>query len=107
MLLFDLVGRTNLQRILIGQRRRKLRRLQHCAQAAQGSRRKVRLRQVEREGAAFARRATETNLAAEQSRQFAADRKTQARAAVLAAGRAVRLLERLEDNLLLLRRNAN
>ena len=68
---------------------------------------RVRLRQVQRERAALAGRARQLDLAAEQSRQFAADRQPQARAAVLAAGRAVGLLERLEDDLLLLRRDAD
>ena len=65
------------------------------------------LRQVERERAAHARRADQPNFAAEQARHFAADRQAQARAAVLAARAAVGLLERLEDDLLLLRRNAD
>ena len=43
----------------------------------------------------------EPDLAAEQPRQLAADRQAEAGAAVLAAGRAVGLLERLEDDLLL------
>ena len=49
-------------------------------------------------------RARQPDLAAQQPRQLAADRQAQAGAAVLAAGRAVRLLERLEDDLLLVRR---
>src|SRR5690606_3446694 len=59
-------------------------------------------RQVERERTAFARRALERELAAEQVRQFAADRETEARTAIFAAGAGVRLLECFEDDLLLL-----
>ena len=47
------------------------------------------------------------DFAAEQARNFAADRQAQAGAAVFAAGAAVGLLERLEDDLLLLRRDAD
>ena len=43
----------------------------------------------------------------QQARQLAADRQAQAGAAVLAAGAAVGLLERLEDDLLLVRRDAD
>ena len=50
---------------------------------------------------------TQADLAAQQPRQFAADRQAQAGAAVLAAGAAVGLLERLEDDLLLVRRDAD
>ena len=46
-------------------------------------------------------------LAAEKVRQFAADGETEAGAAVFAAGGRVRLLERFEDELLLLQRNAD
>ena len=59
--------------------------------------------QVQRERAALARRALEADLAAEQARELAADREAETGAAVLAAGAAVGLLERLEDELLLLR----
>ena len=48
--------------------------------------------------------ALDVDLAAEQARDLAADREAQAGAAVLAAGRAVGLLERLEDQLLLVAR---
>ena len=47
------------------------------------------------------------NLTAEQSCDLAADRKTQSRAAVLAAGGAIGLAERFEDDLLLVVRNAD
>ena len=50
---------------------------------------------------------TQADLAAEQPGDLAADRQAQARAAVLAAGAAVGLLERLEDDLLLVRRDAD
>ena len=42
------------------------------------------------------------DLAAEQARQLAADRKAEAGAAVFPAGAGIRLLECLEDQLLLL-----
>src|SRR3954451_2989843 len=47
------------------------------------------------------------DFAAEQVRQLAADGQAQPRAAVFAAGAGVSLLERLEDDLLLLERNAD
>ena len=47
------------------------------------------------------------DFAAEQVRQFAADRKAEAGAAILAAGRGVGLLEGFEDDLLLFQRNAD
>ena len=64
-------------------------------------------RQVERERAALARHAGQPDLAAEQRRQLAADGQAQAGAAVLAGGAGVGLLERLEDQPLLLRRDAD
>ena len=64
-------------------------------------------RQIEREGAAVAGRAAQLDFAAEQVRKFAADGEAQAGAAVFAAGAGVGLLERLEDDLLLLQRNAD
>ena len=64
-------------------------------------------RQVEREGAAHVRRAAQMDFAAEQVRQLAADREAQAGAAVFAAGAGVGLLEGLEDDLLLLGRDAD
>ena len=64
-------------------------------------------RQIQRERAAAARHAGQADLAAEQMRQLAADGETEARAAVLARGAGVGLLERLEDDPLLLRRNAD
>ena len=74
---------------------------------ARDARRRIDLRQVQRERAALARRADQPDLAAQQARQLAADRQAEARAAVLAAGAAVGLLERLEDDLLLVRRDAD
>ena len=68
---------------------------------ARHARRRVRHGQIEREARASARAAHQPDLAAEQLRQLAADGKAQPGAAVLAAGAAVRLLERLEDDLLL------
>src|SRR5258705_8217298 len=64
-------------------------------------------RHDERERASLTGGAREPELAAEQARQLAADRQAEARAAVLAAGRAVGLLEGLEDDLLLVRRDAD
>src|ERR1700760_4626556 len=60
-------------------------------------------RQVERERAAHAGFAAQLDLAAEQAGQLATDRQPKAGAAVLAAGRGIGLLERLEDDALLLR----
>ena len=64
-------------------------------------------RQIERERAALARRAEQADFAAQQRRQFAGDGQAQARAAVFAAGAGVGLLERLEDQLLFFRRDAD
>ena len=64
-------------------------------------------RQVERERAAPARRAAQLDLAAEQVGKLAADRQAEAGAAVLAAGAGIGLLEGLEDDLLLLGRDAD
>src|SRR5262245_38334660 len=47
------------------------------------------------------------DLAAEQVRQLAADREAEAGSTVLAAGAGIGLLERLEDDLLLLERDAD
>src|SRR6185503_10278632 len=63
--------------------------------------------QVKRERAAFAGRAVDANFAAQQTRDFAANRKAQARAAVLTARGAVSLLEGFEDNSLLVFRNTD
>lgn len=64
-------------------------------------------RQVKNEGAADAGRAPQLDLAAEQVCQFAADRQSEAGAAVFAARRGIRLLERLEDDALFFRRNTD
>src|SRR5262249_25889173 len=64
-------------------------------------------RQVERKRAPLARRALDANLAAEQAGHLSADRKAEASAAELPARRSVGLLERLEDQLLLVARNAD
>ena len=75
---------------------------------ARDARRRVDLRQVEREGAALARRARPGGSRRRSRRdELAADRQAQAGAAVLAAGAAVGLLERLEDDLLLVGRDAD
>ncbi len=47
------------------------------------------------------------DFAAEQAGQLTADGETETGAAVLAAGRGIRLLESLEDDFLLLERNAD
>src|SRR6185295_9324626 len=65
------------------------------------------LRQEQGKGAALARGAGQSNFSAEQPRNFPADRQAKACAAILAAGAAVRLLEGLKDELLLLGRDAN
>ena len=69
--------------------------------------RRVDARQVEREGAARADLAGQPDLAAEQPGDLPADRQPEAGAAVLPAGRAVGLLERLEDDAVLVGRNAD
>ncbi len=61
------------------------------------------VRQVERERAAFAGGRLDMDLAAEQARDLAADRQAEPRAAIAAARRPVRLLERLEDHAQLVR----
>ena len=75
-----------------------------CARAVRAG---VVQRQVEREGAALAVHAGQPDLAAEQHRQLAADGQAEAGAAVLARGAGVGLLEGLEDQPLLLRRDAD
>ena len=65
------------------------------------------LRQVKRKCAAHAGRAGQTDFAAQQAGDFAADRQPQAGAAVFAARAAVGLLKRFENDLLLLERNAD
>ena len=67
----------------------------------------VRGRQEERERAALADFALDVDLAAEQSRDLAADREPEAGAAVTAARRPVRLLEGLEDQAELVLRDAD
>src|SRR5581483_7595571 len=64
-------------------------------------------RQIERKRTANAGRAAKLDLAAEQIGELAADRQPQAGTAVFSAGARIRLLEGLEDDLLLLRRNAH
>ena len=62
------------------------------------------LGEIEREGASLARRAAKLDLATEQAGEFAADGQAKPSAAVLPAGSRVRLLEGLEDDALLFRR---
>ena len=64
-------------------------------------------RQIEHEGAAFAGRALKMDFAAEQARKLAADGEAQAGAAIFSAGAGIRLLKRLEDQLLLFQGNAD
>src|SRR6185369_5130165 len=79
----------------------------HRAAAVRAAARAVALRQVQREGRALRRRADKADLTAEQTRELAADGQAQASAAVLARGRSVGLLEGLEDDLLLVARDAD
>ena len=87
--------------------RRRRRRLDSRPAPGAAAQPDVCLRQIQGERAAVARAALEHELAAEQPGELAADRETEAGAAVLAAGAAVGLLERLEDDLLLVRRDAD
>src|SRR5690606_8435918 len=64
-------------------------------------------RQAERERAPLADLALDLQLAAEEARELAADRQPQAGASVPPARGPVRLLERLEDELLLVLRDAH
>ena len=59
------------------------------------------LRQIERERAALSGSARQADFTAQQARDFAADGQSEPGAAVLPAGAAVRLLEGLENDLLL------
>jgi len=65
------------------------------------------LRQIQSEGAAFAGSAAQLNFSTEQTREFAADGQPQTRSAVFAAGAGICLLKGLEDDALLLLRNAD
>src|SRR6185437_6041186 len=64
-------------------------------------------RQVQREGAAAAVDTAQANLTAEQMGELAADGESQPRAAVFSRRASIGLLEGLEDDLLLLRRDAD
>ena len=64
-------------------------------------------RQVQRERAALPGTLKRADFAAQQRRQFPADRQAQARAAILAARAGVGLLEGFEDQLLFFRRDAD
>src|SRR5207245_3773597 len=66
-----------------------------------GLRSEIRVGQVQGERAPLARLALHLDLAAEQAGDLARDGKAQSGAAVLAAGGPVGLLERFEDDLLL------
>src|SRR5271154_4446545 len=66
-----------------------------------GSGGNVGLRQIQREDASAAHRTLQANLAAQQTRQFAADGKAQAGAAVPSAGGSIGLLEGFKDDALL------
>ena len=91
----------------LGQRDRRRRSVRLRGQAHRGARARVHGRQEEREGRADARGRAQRELAAEQGRELARDGEAEARAAVLAAGRGVGLLEGLEHDLLLLDRDAD
>src|SRR5207245_9234977 len=73
-----------------------------CRLPARRALRQEGLRQEESERAALARPALDRELTAQHARDLAADGEPQTRPAVAAAGRAVGLLERLEDERLLL-----
>src|SRR5690606_14107962 len=87
--------------LLIGQERFVAERL------ARAARRRILRRQQQRERAPLAQDRAEADFSAQKPRQFAADRQPQPGAAILTAGRAVGLLECLEDDLLLVVRNAD
>ena len=96
-----------IERGTLGQRRRSTRRtrLVRTARIQAPFNHQVaieRLGEVQDERAAASDLARDPNLAAEQLGNFAADREPQARPPVLAAGGAVGLLERLEDDAVLL-----
>ncbi len=63
--------------------------------------------QIEFEDASLLKVAGQLDLASGQHRQFAAYREAKAGAGILSGCTGVRLLERLEDDLLLVRRNAD
>src|SRR5579871_2516325 len=64
-------------------------------------------REIERERTSDTRRAAKMDFATEEVRELAADRETQTRAAIFAAGTGISLLERFEDDLLLFGGNAD
>src|SRR6266702_5112474 len=64
-------------------------------------------RQIERKGAPAAWRAAQLDLAAEQVGELAADGEAETGTAIFPARAGIRLLERLETDLLLLERDAN
>ena len=78
-----------------------------CRRGARRVGPRVAERQVEGERAALAVDAGEADFAAQQHGQLAADGEAEAGAAVLARGAGVGLLEGLEDEPLLLRRDAD
>jgi len=94
--------RRDLCRIDHGMRRR-CHTLLSCARLARLHR--VDGRQEQRERAAGARRRRDAKIPSEESGDLARDREAEAGAAVLAARRAVRLLERFEDQPLLVLRD--
>src|SRR5688572_20827589 len=63
--------------------------------------------QIECERAAVAQLALDAHFATKQTRNFAADRQPETRTAEFAGRRCIRLLERLEDQPLLLLRDAD
>src|SRR5260221_441814 len=67
----------------------------------------VREREIQRECAADSGRTVDMNFSAQEACQFATDREAQSSAAVLAARRAVSLLKRLENHLLLVLRDSD
>src|SRR5262245_46128933 len=67
----------------------------------------MRLGQEESKGAALGERAGQADLAPKQTRDFRADSKTQTGAAIVAARTALSFMDRLKDNLLSSRGNAD
>ena len=83
------------------------RRSPSCPSQTTDGRADISLGQVKRERASLARRAAQLNFPSEKTGQFTADRQSQPRAAIFAAGAGIGLLECLKDDALFLRRNAD
>src|SRR5262249_11382471 len=103
----DLLKRSLRQPDRMGCGRMRRRRVRCWARSRRRRRADIFERQIEREARAYARRTAQVDLAAEQVRQLATDRKPETGATILTAGAGVRLHEGLEDHLLLLERDAD